>query len=126
MHRILDQFQRCYYRLTRALVDLVCGFHAMDVVSPVDEPTKLRSASSPNIECGFGDLNCSIIPAEIDSAGQTRSVLEPGIVDELVVALDFGAERKGRLASDNAFPPPKRNSVLTSLASSNQELGILG
>jgi hypothetical protein len=66
----------------------------MDVVSPVDEPTKLRSASSPNIECGFGDLNCSIIPAEIDGAGQTRSVLEPGIVDELVVALDFGAERK--------------------------------
>ena len=55
---------------------------------PVDEPLKLRSASSPNIECGFEDLNYSIIPAEIDGARQTRIVLSYRIVHEPVIALD--------------------------------------
>lgn len=72
----------------------------------VDEPTRLRSASSPNTECGFGNLNYSIISAEIDSAGQTRSVLEPGMVHELVIALDLVPREKKHWASDNAFPPP--------------------
>jgi hypothetical protein len=39
--------------------------------------------SPPNIECGFGDLNYSIMRTEIDGARQTKSVLshlELGIV----------------------------------------------
>jgi len=36
----------------------------------------------------------SIISAEIDSAGQTRSVLKPGMVHELVIALDLVPREK--------------------------------
>ena|SRR2546423_12344527 len=69
---------------------------AMDVASQSMSPTRLRSASSPNIECGFGDLITLSCQWKLIAPAKQRSALEPGMVHELVIALDLVAVPRER------------------------------